>query len=171
MLSLKENNIQACQALHSLGDADRKREWKPTHSSTNRLSRKPPPCATSTATTSYNLPAFPEKKGPKKPTAEPTGTPLHAPSSIRPTLMPAAIALRGSKEDRHVHQYHLLALPTHSLHHVYCYFTHLLVHPNTPSCSRVAAKSPPTALVLASMAPSPLLQHHRPEASTHSRTR
>lgn len=47
------------------------------------------------------LPAFPEKKGPKKPTAEPTSTPLHAPSSIRPTLVPAAI-LQGSSKHRHV---------------------------------------------------------------------
>jgi hypothetical protein len=38
-------------------------------------------------------PAIPEEKGPKKPSADPTCTPLHAPSSVRRTLMLAVIAM------------------------------------------------------------------------------
>jgi hypothetical protein len=104
--------------------------------------------------------------------------PLSAPSPIRPTLMFAAIALHGSvKTPLLSSMLHGPSLTPHSLAtlpptNLIPTCTHVLVDPNIcrrkAASSRVSAEpeSPPTSLVLASMAPSPLLEHHR--SGTHS---
>jgi hypothetical protein len=106
--------------------------------------------------------------------------PLSAPSPIRPTLMFAAIALHGSVKTLLLSlMLHGPSLTPHSLAtlpptNLIPTCTHVLVDPNIcrrkAASSRVSAEpeSPPTSLVLASMAPSPLLEHHR--SGTHSPT-
>jgi len=113
------------------------------------------------------LPVHPELKGPKKPTAEPTSTPLHAPSSTRPTPMFATTTLHSSEGRRSLHCFitschpHLL-LPDRDIYSPNSSPQHLPASTMQPAVAAKKEKSPPTSLVLASMAPSPLLQHHRP---------
>jgi hypothetical protein len=177
MLSLRGDTTT--RALQLLVFADRKRKWKPTQLPTNQpprnRSRAPRPRG----------PGIPDrKKGPKKPTAEPTSMPLGAASPNRPTLIFAAIALHGSdKTPSHPSTLHNLpspltrytSLPSTYSPGSYMYGTYSSMSQHSPpqaASSRVAAaaeapaKSPPTSLVPASMAPSPLLEHHR--LGTHS---